>query len=56
MEKVVSKRMKYGRTCTRCKMYFVTVDETNYLCPWCQKVEAGEAKYKAYVMDDFIEL
>jgi exosome complex RNA-binding protein Csl4 len=56
MERLVSKKMRFGRRCARCKAYFVTNDETNYVCPWCQRVEAGKMKDKVYVTDDFIEL
>jgi hypothetical protein len=55
MERMVSKQMKFGRSCTRCKVYFVTDDEMNYLCPWCKRVEAGEMKEEVFVMDDTIE-
>jgi len=54
MERLVSKQMRFGRSCTRCKVYFVTEDETSYLCPWCQKVRVREMK--DLIMDDFAEL
>jgi len=56
MERLVSKQTKFGRSCTRCKVYFVTEDETNYLCPWCMRVESGEMKDDAFILDDSMEL
>jgi predicted RNA-binding Zn-ribbon protein involved in translation (DUF1610 family) len=56
MERMVNAEMKFGRSCTRCKVYFVTDHEANYLCPWCQRVAAGKMNEEVYVTDDLIEL
>lgn len=33
--------MSYGRSCVRCRIYFVSNDPGVYVCPWCQKAEGG---------------
>ena len=40
MEGSVTKQVSFGRSCLKCKVYFVTSDPGLYVCPWCQK--AGE--------------
>jgi hypothetical protein len=56
MQRMVNKQRKFGRSCTRCNLYFATNDKTDYLCHWCQWVETGEMKDGVFAMDDFIEL
>ena len=56
MERLVTTRNKFGRSCTRCKIYFVTENETNYLCPWCQRIVAGKTGEAALVGDDSLDL
>ena len=43
LERIVTRQMTFGKSCTRCKSYFVTSDEGAHLCPWCAKVESGRA-------------
>jgi RNA polymerase subunit RPABC4/transcription elongation factor Spt4 len=33
--------MSFGRSCSRCKVYFVTNLEEEHMCPWCRKIEQG---------------
>ena len=40
--------MKYGRSCVRCKSYFVTDEEGAHLCPWCVNAEAGPSVAESY--------
>jgi hypothetical protein len=43
-EKVQTTRtVSYGRSCQRCKLYFVTTDASAYTCQWCAKHISGEA-------------
>ena len=37
MERSIAKQMSFGRSCAKCKVYFVTSDPSLYICPWCQK-------------------
>jgi len=37
-----AKQIRYGRSCNRCKTYFVTNDPGCYICPWCAKVGGAE--------------
>jgi rRNA maturation endonuclease Nob1 len=48
MERIVTKQMKFGRSCAKCKAYFVTNDQEARLCPWCEKVESGYSQAEAY--------
>jgi len=32
---------RFGRSCRVCKLYFLTSDPNEYVCPWCQKAEKG---------------
>jgi len=44
MERTLGKQVRpvsYGRACNRCKSYFVTTNQNDYVCPWCMKVETG---------------
>jgi len=34
--------MRFGRSCTRCRAYFVTDIEDQRICPWCVRVEEGK--------------
>ena len=38
-----TKTLSYGRSCQRCKLYFVTTDSSVYTCPWCSRSMSGEA-------------
>ena len=40
--------MSYGRSCVRCRIYFVSDDPGVYICPWCQKAEGGMMLDDAY--------
>lgn len=55
-ERIIGKHAKFGKTCVKCKIYFVTEDETATLCRWCERIESGQPVEEAFVMDDFIEL
>jgi len=48
MERGPSKPMSYGRSCMRCRIYFVSSDPGVYVCPWCQKVEGGVMQDDTY--------
>jgi Zn finger protein HypA/HybF involved in hydrogenase expression len=39
MESTLAKQVRYGRSCIRCRSYFVTEDERAHVCPWCEKNE-----------------
>lgn len=43
--------MRFGRSCQKCKAYFVTDREDARLCPWCEKIEAGYLPAEAYEME-----
>jgi len=32
---------RFGRSCRVCKLYFLTSDQNDYVCPWCKKAEKG---------------
>ena len=48
MERIVTKQMVFGKSCVKCKSYFVSSDEAARLCPWCSKVESGEASTEVF--------
>jgi predicted RNA-binding Zn-ribbon protein involved in translation (DUF1610 family) len=56
MAPMMEMQKKFGRSCTRCKMYFVTDNQTNYLCPWCERIEAGKMGEEVFVSDDSLDL
>lgn len=33
--------MAFGKNCRRCKVYFVTRNRIEDLCPWCVQVQTG---------------
>jgi hypothetical protein len=35
MERSIAKQVNFGRSCLKCKVYFVTSDPSLYICPWC---------------------
>ena len=44
--------MRFGRSCAKCKSYFVTDDAQARLCPWCEKIEAGFLQAEAYELPE----
>ena len=32
----------FGKTCKRCRVYFLTRDRKDESCPWCTQVEQGQ--------------
>jgi hypothetical protein len=54
MESLAPKQVKYGRSCTRCRSYFVSFSQSDNLCPWCTKVEAGAADETSYDEDGLL--
>jgi hypothetical protein len=51
MEGALAKQVRYGRSCQKCKAYFVTDREELHLCPWCEKIESGQSPAEAYEFD-----
>ncbi len=51
MERALAKQVRFGRSCPRCKAYFVADQEDARLCPWCEKVESGHLQAEAYDLD-----
>jgi hypothetical protein len=33
--------MTFGKSCTRCSIYYLTTNRTEQLCPWCRRNQAG---------------
>ena len=48
MEGAFAKQVRYGRSCQKCKAYFVTDREGDRLCPWCERVQAGHSPAEMY--------
>jgi uncharacterized Zn finger protein (UPF0148 family) len=48
MEGITAKQVNYGHSCARCKTYFVTTKQAEYVCPWCQRIEAGSKVDELY--------
>lgn len=38
----------YGANCERCRVYFVTHDRADQMCPWCRRVAAGISQPELY--------
>jgi hypothetical protein len=38
----------YGKSCERCKVYFIATDPNQRTCPWCQMVEEGKEQPELY--------
>ena len=51
MEGALAKQVRYGRSCQKCKAYFVTDRDEVHLCPWCLKIESGQSLSEAYDFD-----
>jgi rRNA maturation endonuclease Nob1 len=48
MESTLTKQVRHGKSCVRCKSYFVTEEENAHMCPWCDKIEKGVATADPY--------
>jgi RNA polymerase subunit RPABC4/transcription elongation factor Spt4 len=48
MASTVAKQVRYGKSCLRCKAYFVTTDAEQRICPWCQRIEVGTGIEESY--------
>ena len=53
MERAVAKQIKFGRSCPKCKAYFVTEQKDARLCPWCERVESGSVQEETYETVDY---
>ena len=38
----------YGKSCERCRVYFVALESSQTVCPWCQRVLDGQAQNELY--------
>jgi rRNA maturation endonuclease Nob1 len=52
MERAVTKQVKFGRACLRCKSYFVTTDKEQHTCPWCERIEVGGGPEEQFETED----
>ena len=55
MEGAFAKQVKYGRSCQKCRSYFVTEQVEARLCPWCEKVENGHSPAEMYEFESRTE-
>jgi Zn finger protein HypA/HybF involved in hydrogenase expression len=52
MEGVATKQVRYGKSCNRCRTYFISERQNEYTCPWCQRIEAGAGQLDVYETED----
>jgi uncharacterized Zn finger protein (UPF0148 family) len=52
LERIVTQQMTFGKSCARCRSYFVTSDEGARVCPWCAKTESGQTQNESYEFPD----
>jgi rRNA maturation endonuclease Nob1 len=48
MEGIITKQVRFGRSCQKCKAYFVTDKKDARVCPWCERIELGHLQSELY--------